>query len=154
MAAPDQVPGYNVPLPSETVAPEVAMAQGQREQIEISQGQLKQLSAISHLLGTQNAQTSVIRYGGDPKKFQQWIRSLEKHTLLTSVGDDEGVKAFALQSSDGPVSDFLVTYFKNEPACPWESVLGQLKARFADIVDSQHGLQVLRTTRQKAGQTV
>ena len=149
MATPEQVP-----LPPDPVSPEIAIAQGKREQIEISQGQLRQLSMISHLLGTQNAQTSLNRYGGDPKKFQQWVRSLEKHALLAGVSDGEGMKALALQSSEGPVSDFLVRYLKNETTCSWEGVLTQLKARFADIVDSQHGLQVLRATKQKSGEAV
>ena len=64
MATPEQVP-----LPPDPVSPEIAIAQGQREQIEISQGQLRQLSMISHLLGTQNAQTSLNRYGGTPRNF-------------------------------------------------------------------------------------
>ena len=155
MATPNQGPvGQNIPLPQDPTPPEIALSQVQREQIEISQGQLRQLSTISHLLGTQNAQASLIKYNGDPKKFQEWMRSLEKYALLVGATGSEGLKTLALQSSEGPVSDFLVRYFKNDRTCTWDRVLGELKARFADIVDSQHGLQVLRTTKQKCGEMV
>lgn len=146
--------GYDVPLPPDTVAPEALLAQGQREQIAVSQGQLAQLSNISHLLGRQSAQTSLFKFDGDPKRFQDWIRSLEKYVLLIGTKNDDSIKGVALQSAEGPVSDFLVRCYKNDSRCTWEDILKELKARFGEIVDSQHGLQVLRTTRQKATETV
>ena len=57
--------GLDVPLPPEPVPPEVAMAQGQREQIAISQRQIDQLSTITHLIGMQNAQALLDKDGGD-----------------------------------------------------------------------------------------
>ena len=144
----------DVPLPPDPVPPEVILAQGQREQVEIGRGQLQQLNTIGHLLGTQNAQASLTKYSGDPKKFQDWIRSLEKYQLLVGRSQDHDKKAFALHSAEGPVSDFLVRYFKTNPLSTWTDVLNELKARFDDIVDRQHGLQVLRTTKQKKDETI
>ena len=119
---------HEIPLPPETISPEIAIAQGQREQIVICQGQLDQFSTISHLLGTQNAQATLMRYGGDPKKFQEWIRSLEKYQLLVGRPGDQTTKTFALQSSEGPVSDVLVRYYKSNPASSWSQVFTELKA--------------------------
>ena len=146
--------GDNVPLPPDPPAPEVLIAQGQREQIQISQGQLTQLSTISHLLGSQTAQSSLTKFNGDPKKFQDWVRSFEKYALLVNNSTDDNLKAVALQTAEGPVSDFLVRTFKSGVHRTWDDILKELKARFGEIVDSQHGLQVLRTTRQKATETV
>lgn len=143
----------DVPLPPDITA-EVAIAHGLQEQILVSKGQLEQLTAVTHLLGTQNAQTSLMKYGGEPKKFQEWVRSLEKYTILVGQPGDGAYKTFALQSAEGPVSDFLVRYYKHNPDANWQTVLQELKLRFADIVDSQHGLQVLRTTKQKPTETV
>ena len=77
-----QVLGQNIPLPSEASPAEMLLAQGLQEQIAVGKGQLGQLATVSHLLGIQNAQTSILKYRGDPKSFQDWMRSLEKHALL------------------------------------------------------------------------
>ena len=146
--------GANIPLPADQPAPEVLIAQGQREQIQISQGQLTQLNTISHLLGSQAAQSSLIKFNGDPKKFQDWVRSIEKYALLVNNSTDDNLKSVALQTAEGPVSDFLVRSFKSGVRRTWDDILKELKARFGEIVDSQHGLQVLRTTRQKGVETV
>lgn len=142
------------PLPPEPLSPEIILANGIQEQVTIGKGQLSQLTTVSNLISTQNAQTSLLRYGGDPKKFQDWIRSLDKYVLLTGEGGDSPYKKYALQSSEGPVSDFLVRFYKLNSDCRWDVVLSELQARFGDIVDGQHGLQVLRTTKQKSGETV
>ena len=147
-------PGANIPLPPDAPSPEMLMAQGQREQIHISQGQLTQLSTISHLLGSQAAQSSLAKFNGDPKQFQNWIRSTDKYALLVNNSTDDNLKSVALQTAEGPVSDFLVRSFKNDARRSWDDVLTELKARFGEIVDSQHGLQVLRTTRQKSTENV
>ena len=78
--------GMNDPLPPEAPSAEMLIAQGQREQILISQGQLTQLSAISHLLGSQIAQGTLVKFDGDPCKFQHWVRSIGKCTLLADSG--------------------------------------------------------------------
>ena len=68
--------------------------------------------------------------------------------LVRSHNLGDTLKSLALQSADCPVSDFLVRFYKNNETCSWEEVLRELKARFGDIIDCQHGLQVLRNTRQ------
>ena len=57
----------DIPLPQDPIPPEVAIAQGQREQISIRVSWNN--NTIGHLLGTQNAQATLMKYGGNPKKF-------------------------------------------------------------------------------------
>ena len=52
------------------------------------------------------------------------------------------------------MSDYLVRFLKTNATCPWKDVLRELRARFGDIADSQHGMQVLRSSKQKPGETV
>ena len=131
------------------------LAQNLQEQLSIHRGQLEQLSAVTHLLGTQSAQTSLTKYSGDPKKFLDWIKSLEKYSLLVGNSpESDSLKSYALHSAEGPVSDYLVRFLKTNATCPWKDVLRELRARFGDIADSQHGMQVLRSSKQKPGETV
>lgn len=120
---------------------------------DLAQTQVDRLSSIMLLLGTQNAQQTIEKYAGEPKKFQHWIKSIEKYVLLIH-GDAESKKGFALQTSEGPVSEFLFRYLQAHADATWDQVYEQLKSRFSDIIDSQHALQVLRTTRQRHGESI
>ncbi len=118
-----------------------------------AQTQVERLGNIALLLGTQCAQTSIEKFAGDPKKFQSWIKSIDKYILV--VGSDAaGKKTFALQSAEGPVSEFLVRYYYANPEATWSQVHEQLKSRFGDVIDSQHAMQMLRQTRQNSGETI
>lgn len=114
---------------------------------------VEKLSSIMVLLGTQNAQTSIEKFQGDPKRFQNWVKSIEKYTMLIG-GNGDQKKRFALQTADGPVSEFLVRYYSSNPVSSWPEVLAHLKARFGEIIDNQHALQVLRSTRQKPTESI
>ena len=132
------------------------MAQPQQQDppmVIIQQGQLDRLGTVVQLMGAQNAQTALEPYRGDPKKFNSWVKSIEKYLLVIN-GDKESMKTFALQSSEGSVSDFLLRYYQDHPACDWAEVHGELKSRFAEVLDTQHALQILRMTRQKTGETI
>jgi len=124
--------------------------------LEIQQGQLARLGTITNLLGTQSARSAIEKYSGEPHKFLSWIRSLEKYSLVVGT-DKETLKGFALQSSEGPVSDFLVRYLNahaGSSECTWDVVYGELKARFGEIIDTQHAMQILRSSKQRSGETV
>lgn len=120
--------------------------------VAIHREQLGQLRAISNLLGTQNA-GAIEKFSGDPKKFTGWIKGLEKYIMVIGADKETSMKSAVLQSSDGPVSEFLLRYYQNSPESTWTEVFAQLKSRFCDIIDTQHALQVLRTTKQKPGET-
>jgi len=119
----------------------------------LQQMQVERLSGIMVLLGTQNAQASIDKFSGDPRKFQSWIKSIDKYVMIVN-GDADSKKTFALQTAEGAVSEFLIRYYTANADCTWDTVLTQLQTRFGDIVDSQHALQVLRTTKQKQGETI
>ena len=44
-----------------------------------AQTQVERLGNIALLLGTQCAQTSIEKIAGDPKKFQGWIKNIDKY---------------------------------------------------------------------------
>lgn len=120
--------------------------------LAIQRGQLEQLQAITSLMGTQNTQ-HIERFIGDPKKFQSWIKSIDKYLIVVGACRETSIKSVALQSSEGAVSEFLLRFYRTYPDCTWTDVYAQLKSRFSDIIDTQHALQVLRTTKQKVGET-
>lgn len=120
--------------------------------VQIQRGQLDRLGTMVQLMGTQNAHTAVERFTGDPKKFSAWIKSMDKYILIVG-GDKDSMKTFALQSSEGAVADFLLRYYQDNPDCRWKTVYEQLRARFGEIVDAQHALQLLRSTKQRTGET-
>ena len=124
--------------------------------LEIQQGQLARLGTITDLLGTQSAGSAIKNYAGEPHKFLSWIRSLEKYSVVVGAGK-EGMKSFALQSSEGPVSDFLVRYLNahgSSSDCTSDAMYKELRARSGEIIDTQHAMQILRSLKQRSGETV
>ena len=44
------------------------------------------------------------RYEGDPRKFREWVKQIEKYASMTEL-DASKVKLIAYKTSAGPVSD-------------------------------------------------
>ena len=133
-----------------------AQAQAQAQDppmVTIQKGQLDRLGVMVRLMGAQNASAAVEKFSGDPKKFSSWVKSIEKYLMVVG-GDKESMKTFALQSSEGSVSDFLLRYYQEKTDCNWADIFGELKSRFGEVVDSQHALQMMRSTRQKTGESI
>ena len=61
----------NAPLPVDPVPAELLLAQRLQEQINVGKGQLNQLATVTHLLGAQNAQTSIRKYSGRAKSISR-----------------------------------------------------------------------------------
>ena len=137
-----------------SLAPDILSAEGQKEQRSVSRGQVAQLSDISHLLGRQCAQTFSWLSSTVNSQIPRLDSVLGKYALLVQNRTDDSIKAVALQGAEGPVSDFLVRCYKNNAQYTWGYALKELKAPFGEIVDSQHGLQMLRVATQRAGETV
>ena len=112
-----------------------------------------ELSNVAKSLATRGITTAVEPFEGSPQKFRDWIKSIEKYAILTGA-DAATKKLIAFQSSKGPVSDFVDGYLRRQPHATWEDLLGQLKAQFGEIADSQHALTLLRKVKQAAGETV
>ena len=73
----------------------------------------EQVAGLSITVGAQGVAKIIPPFGGDSKRFMEWIKSIEKYCVLTCVPPD--VKMIAYQSSKGPVSDFFETLLRNKP---------------------------------------
>ena len=91
--------------------------------------------------------TKIEVYPGEPKGFKEWIKSIEKYTLLTKA-DGVQTKCIAYQASKGAVSDFIHHYITANPNNTWNQLRNELSARFSEIQDSQHAFTLLRQTKQ------
>ena len=91
--------------------------------------------------------------GSNPKKFKDWIKSIDKFVTLIRV-ENERVKFVAYQASKGPVSDFLKRYLSRNPEENWRRVKAELRSCFGEVVDSQQALLLLRKVRQKPNESI
>lgn len=119
----------------------------------IARETLARLSTIAGILGKQSAQVAIKPYSGSPKGFKEWIRAVEKYQYVIG-GDGNSCKVFALQSAEGPVSDFLMRYSQTHGDATWAQMKNELRVRFAEISDPQHALNILRHTKQRKEETV
>ena len=70
----------------------------------VGQNFSSQLSKLSIVISAQSVSQRVGVFEGDPTKFRDWIKSIEKYMLLAG-GDDDQTKRLANQTSRGAVSD-------------------------------------------------
>ena len=116
-----------------------------------------QLGGLSTVMKAQGVAQIVTPYDGDPKKFKDWIKSIEKYASLTGIEGD-GIKAVAFQSSKGCVSDFIQRRkelpAQREHPDTWPQLKAELSKRFAEVTDSAHALLLLRKIKQRPGEGV
>ena len=93
------------------------------------------------------------RYEGDPRKFREWIKQIEKYAFMTEL-DAAKVKLIAYKTSAGPVSDFIQRYITNNPNNSWNQLKAELTMRFAEISDSDQALKMLREIKQHRDENV
>ena len=88
---------------------------------------------------------------GDPRKFKQWIKEIEKYALLSGKQNHE-IPNLAYMTCKGSVGDFIKRYFDeteiSEGIPSWNDLKKLLRDRFADVIDSQHAIAIMRRTRQ------
>lgn len=112
-----------------------------------------EMSNVSTALGAQGINQLVTPYEGDPKKFKEWVKSIEKYAVLSNLGNDR-IKRVAYQASRGPVSEFIRRYQDNNQNATWDQLKAELNVRFSEVTDAQHAVMLLRKVRQKPGETV
>lgn len=112
-----------------------------------------EMGNVSTALGAQGVNQIVLPFEGEPKKFKEWVKSIEKYAALTNL-DDNKVKRVAYQASRGPVSDFIKRYSETNPQATWANMKTELSTRFSEITDAQHAFMLLRKVHQKPGETV
>lgn len=112
-----------------------------------------QMSGLSTTIGAQGVAKVVKSFDGNAKEFKDWIKNIEKYSILTRVPSDQ-VKMVAYQSSKGPVSDFLKRHLAANEGQAWADIKKELTARFAEVTDTQYALSLLRKVRQKPQETI
>ena len=89
-------------------------------------------------------------FEGDPTKFRDWIKSIEKYI----GGDDDQTKRLAYQISRGAVSDYIQRYMTEHSNSSWEDLKSELNIRFAEVNYSHHAFTKLHKARQTKNETV
>ena len=116
-------------------------------------GLTNQLSNATNSIGSISSSLIVPSYSGDPKEFQNWIKTIEKQALLDNLSD-EGIKRLTFRSSREAVSDFIQRFLHDYPQENWARLKQELTARFCDVTDQMHAFTLLRNVRQKVGENV
>ncbi len=112
-----------------------------------------QMADLTTAVGTQGIAQMVPSFDGTPSKYKNWIRAIEKYCFLMNLTGDHRVKKIAFQTSTDGVSSFLQRVLRDNEDITWEQLKVELSARFAEITDSQHAFSLLRTIRQKQGES-
>ena len=112
-----------------------------------------QMAGLSTVIGAQGVAQIIAPFDGDPKKFKNWIKALEKYAVLTNMAR-ERIKTVAFQSSMGCVSDFIQRYMGDNVDATWDQMKIELSARFAEVTDSAHALMLLRKVKQRVDENV
>ena len=73
---------------------------------QVFQNLAAEMGNVSTALGAQGVNQIIQPFEGEPKKFKEWVKSIEKYAVLTNLGQDR-IKRVAYQASRGPVSDFI-----------------------------------------------
>lgn len=112
-----------------------------------------QMSGLSTAVNAQGVAKVIRSFDGNPREFKEWIKNIEKYSILTRVPADQ-VKMVAYQSCKGPVSDFLKRHLAENQGQAWADIKKELTSRFAEVTDNQYALSLLRKVRQKQGESI
>ena len=112
-----------------------------------------EIQALSRQLASRDAIQAVTTFSGDAKKFKQWVKQLERQSVLIGF-DDTFTKRLAFQTSEGPVGDFLQRYLADHPNDTWVQIKAELTLRFSETVDAGHAMSLLRHIKQNSFETV
>ena len=121
---------------------------------QVFQNLAVEMSNVSMVLGAQGINQIITPYEGDPKKFKEWVKSIEKYAVLVNLGNDDSIKRVAYQASRGPVSEFIHRYKDNNQQATLNQLKAELNVRFSEVTDAQHSVMLLRKVQQKPGKTV
>ena len=120
-----------------------AQAQPLDPAVQIFQNVRAELANVSNALAAQGISSIVSRFDCNAKNFREWIKSIEKYSMLTGV-DDASRKLITYQTSGGAVSGFIERYMTQNPNHNWGQMKAQLAVRFSDVTDGQMALSLLR----------
>ena len=111
--------------------------------------------ALVSISETQTVASIVPNFSGDPTKYREWEKALDKAQTLLNAAPDKKMY-YAFQRSSSVVSDFIQRFL--DSADPrertWTELRNQLTTRFAEVVDPQYALALLWRTRQGKQESV
>ena len=112
-----------------------------------------QMGRLTDAINTHSIAQPIETFDGDAKKFSQWVKDIEKYSVLKGL-EDKGTVGVAYQSARGGVSDYIQRMLKAEPGVTWKKLKSELTIRFAEISDVAQGFHVLRRLKQKSTESV
>ena len=112
-----------------------------------------QLSSLCSIVGVQNVKQVIKPFSGQPELFKTWIKDIEKYGKSVNLAKDK-LNLIALQTSLGPVSDFIQRHLNNTNSTDWNLLKKELTSRFAEITDPHHALVSLINIRQNKDENV
>ena len=130
-----------------------AQAQPLDRAIQIFQNVRAELGNVSNALHAQGISSIVSRFDGNAKNLREWIKSIEKYSVLTGVDDARQI-LIAYQTSDGAVSTFIERKMIKNLYHNWGQIKAQLAVRFSNITDGQMALSLLRQYKHKVGESI
>ena len=92
-------------------------------------------------------------FNGEPKYFDQWMKSIEKHAFLARYGDQRK-QLLAYEFSTGIVGDYIRRYIESDGFESWENLKENLTSRFSTLVDKPKAFEMLVNTRQKRDEDI
>lgn len=117
---------------------------------------LNQVKSVTAAIAVPINQVITI-FEGDPGKFKQWIKDIEKYAKMSDM-NNEDIPKIAYVTCKGSVGDFIKRYLTEIEASgelpSWNDLKQFLKNRFAEITDSQHALAIMRKMRQNSNESV
>ena len=120
---------------------------------EIFDGLRQELENVSQTLTTQSVNQAVPNFDGTPSKFKEWIKAIDKYSILASLNNDKK-KLVAYQTSTGAVSGFIERYIAVNQNCTLAELRAELAQRFAEIHDSRMAFSMLKFVRQGNQETI
>ena len=111
-----------------------------------------QMANLTSAIGAHGISQFIPPFEGDPSKFKQWIKSIEKYALLTKL-TDERTMYVAYQAARGGVSDFISRLI-NVQGQTWANLKAELTARFAEISDHMQAFSLLKKIKQGPSENV
>ena len=127
---------------------ELGRAQGGQREERMVEGLNK---LVGELVTTQLLQ-NVPSFGGEVKKYKEWIKSIERNASAVS---ETGISRnrLAAQSSKGVVGEFIHRFLRDHPNVDWDSLKEELAIRFGDIADEAHAKTLLRRVSQRENES-
>ena len=113
-----------------------------------------ELKDLSNVVSTQGISQFIPSFDGTPSKFKEWIKNIEKYSLLMNIPQGR-LKLIAYQTSTGSVNSYLDRFLANNENINWPQVKAELATIFAfDVTDKYLALNLLRECKQERGENV